>query len=99
MQIEVVGRHLDITDALRKYVHDKFSRIDRHIDTITSIKVTLSPEPNTHKAESTIRLAGSELFASVEAHDMYAAIDLLIDKMDGQVRKHKGKIVNRNQGN
>ncbi len=99
MQIEVVGRHLDITDALRNYVHDKFSRIDRHIDTITSVRVTLAPEPNAHKAESTIRLAGNELFASAEAHDMYAAIDLLIDKMDGQVRKHKGKIVNRNQGN
>lgn len=99
MQIEVVGRHMDVTDALRNYVNDKFSKIDRHIDSITSVKVTLSPEPKSHKAESNIRLAGGELFASAEAHDMYAAIDLLIDKMDGQVRKHKGKIVNRHQGN
>lgn len=98
MQIEVVGRHINVTDALRSYVNDKFSRIDRHTDNITSVKVTLSPEPNTHKAESEIRIAGGQLFASAEAHDMYAAIDLLIDKMDRQVRKHKSKIVSRNQG-
>ncbi|HLR16823.1 MAG TPA: ribosome-associated translation inhibitor RaiA [Alcanivoracaceae bacterium] len=99
MQIQVVGRHINVTDALRSYVNDKFARIDRHTDDITSVKVTLSPEPNSHKAESAIRVAGGELFASAEAHDMYAAIDLLIDKMDRQVRKHKSKIISRNQGN
>ena len=98
MQIEISGHHLDITDALRDYVNEKFSRLERHFDNITSISVILSPEPKTHKAESTIRLGGGEVFATAEAEDMYAAIDRLTDKLDRQILKHKGKQVDRQKG-
>lgn len=99
MQINITGHHLEITEALRQYVNDKFLRLERHFDNITSIRVVLSPEPNAqHKAESTIRLGGGEVFAAVEHDDMYAAIDLLTDKLDRQILKHKEKSVSRNQG-
>jgi putative sigma-54 modulation protein len=98
MQINISGHHLDITDALRDYVNEKFSKLERHFDNITSIQVILSPEPKTHKAESTIRLGGGELFATAEAEDMYAAIDKLTDKLDRQILKHKGKKVDRQHG-
>lgn len=98
MQINISGHHLEITDALRDYVNEKFQRLERHFDNITSIQVILSPEPNTHKAESTIRIGGGELFATAEAGDMYAAIDALTDKLDRQILKHKGKTVDRQHG-
>lgn len=98
MQINISGHHLDITDALRDYVNEKFTKLERHFDNITSIQVILSPEPKTHKAESTIRIGGGELFATAEADDMYAAIDRLTDKLDRQILKHKGKKVDRLQG-
>ncbi len=98
MQINISGHHLDITDALREYVNEKFTRLERHFDHITSIHVILSPEPKTHKAESTIRITGGELFATAEAGDMYAAIDLLTDKLDRQILKHKEKSVSRQHG-
>lgn len=98
MQINISGHHIDLTDALRTYVNEKFTRLERHFDQITSIQVILSPEPNTHKAESTIRLSGGEVFATAEASDMYAAIDLLTDKLDRQILKHKEKVVSRNHG-
>ncbi len=98
MQINISGHHLDITDALREYVNEKFTRLERHFDHITSIHVILSPEPKTHKAESTIRISGGELFATAEAGDMYAAIDLLTDKLDRQILKHKEKSVSRQHG-
>ena len=81
MQINISGHHLDITDALRAYVGDKFSRLERHFDQITSVQVILSPEPKTHKAESTIHISGADVFATAEAGDMYAAIDKLTDKL------------------
>lgn len=99
MQINISGHHIDVTDALRDYVNDKFARLERHFDNITSIQVILSPEPKTHKAESTIRLGGGELFATAEAEDMYAAIDRLTDKLDRQILKHKGKKEDRQHGN
>lgn len=98
MQINISGHHLEITDALREYVNDKFTRLERHFDHITSIQVILSPEPKTHKAESTIRISGGELFATAEAEDMYAAIDMLTDKLDRQILKHKEKSVSRAHG-
>lgn len=97
MQINVSGRHLEITDPLRSYVDEKFNRLERHFDRINSIHVTLSPENNAHKAESTVQLTGTEVHASAEASDMYAAIDLLTDKLDRQILKHKDKAVSRNQ--
>jgi putative sigma-54 modulation protein len=98
MQINISGHHLDITDALRQYVNEKFNRLERHFDNITSIQVILSPEPKTHKAEPTIRISGGELFATAEATDMYAAIDMLTDKLDRQILKHKEKTVSRKHG-
>lgn len=98
MQINISGHHLDITDALRQYVNDKFTRLERHFDQITSIQVILSTVPNAHKAESTIHVTGSDLFAVAEATDMYAAIDSLTDKLDRQILKHKEKSVSRQQG-
>ena len=97
MQISVSGRHLEVTDPLRNYIDEKFNRLERHFDKINSIQVVLSPEPNAHKAESTIQLTGTEVHASAEASDMYAAIDLLTDKLDRQILKHKNKAVSRNQ--
>ena len=85
MQINISGHHLEITDALRAYVGDKFSRLERHFDQITSVQVILSPEPKTHKAESTIHISGADVFATAEAVDMYAAIDKLTDKLDQMV--------------
>ncbi|GAA5111209.1 MAG: ribosome-associated translation inhibitor RaiA [Alcanivorax sp.] len=98
MQINLSGHHLDITDALRDYVDEKFAKLERHSDQITSVQVILSPEPKSHKAESTIHISGADLFATAQADDMYAAIDALTSKLDRQILKHKEKTVGRKHG-
>jgi len=92
MQINLHGHHVDLTDPLKTYVSDKFTKLSRHFDHITSTQVTLSVEKNRQKAEATIRFSGGEIFADSTEQDMYAAIDLLIDKLDRQILKHKEKI-------
>ena len=91
MQINLSGHHVEVTDALREFVHNKLGKLERHFDHINSTDVTLSVEKQRQKAEATVRVSGSDLFASVEEEDMYAAIDKLIDKLDRQVIKHKEK--------
>ena len=98
MQINISGHHLDIIDALRDYVDEKFAKLERHFDQITSIQVILSPEPKSHKAESTIHISGADVFATAHADDMYAAIDALTNKLDRQILKHKEKTVDRKHG-
>lgn len=92
MQINLTGRHVDITDSLKDYVDSKFSKLERHFDHINNVHVILNVEKLLQIAEAKVHLNGGEVFAAHEHDDMYAAIDGLIDKLDRQVIKHKEKL-------
>lgn len=91
MQMQLTGHHVEITPALREYVTNKIDRLGRHYDQVVDIHVVLSVEKLLHKAEATIHVNRGTVFADSSAADMYAAIDLLVDKLDRQVKKHKEK--------
>lgn len=95
MQITISGHHVDVTPALKDYVTNKFSKLQRHFDNITSTTVILTVEKLVQRAEATVHVAGADLFALSESDDMYAAIDALIDKLDRQLIKHKEKTLGR----
>lgn len=92
MQINITGHHVELTEALSGYVHNKFEKLERHFDSITNVQVTLSIEKQRQKAEADMHVSGGQLFATSEQDDMYAAIDGLIDKLDRQIIKHKEKV-------
>ncbi len=98
MQLSISGHHVDVTDALKSYVEDKLSKLERHFDQITNVHVVLSVEKLRQRAEATIHASGAELFADADSDDMYAAIDALTDKLDRQILKHKEKLVERHHG-
>lgn len=91
MQINISGHHVEVTPPLRQYVLNKLNRLQRHFDHITNTEVTLIVEKLVQKAEATVHVSGADLFANAESEDMYAAIDLLVDKLDRQLIKHKEK--------
>ncbi len=93
MQINLTGHHLDLTDALRDYVNDKFRRLERHFDHINNVHVILEVDKVRQKAEAKLNVNGGEIFATSEEEVMYAAIDSLVDKLDRQVIKHKEKLI------
>jgi ribosome hibernation promoting factor len=98
MQINVSGHHVEVTPALREYVNTKLAKLERHFDHITKTDVTLTIEKLVQKAEASVHVAGADLFATCESGDMYTAIDLLTDKLDRQLIKHKEKTTGRKQG-
>ncbi|HHX35750.1 MAG TPA: ribosome hibernation promoting factor [Gammaproteobacteria bacterium] len=98
MQITITGHQLEVTEALREYINTKFAKLERHFDKITSIRVTLSVEKVKQKIDATLLIAGGEIIANAEHDDMYAAIDLLVDKLDRQLIKHKEKQLDRQKG-
>ena len=63
MQLNLTGRHVDITDSLRDYVNSKFSKLQRHTDHITNVHVILDVEKLNQKAEATVHVSGAEIFA------------------------------------
>lgn len=98
MQLNLSGHHIDITPALRDYVTAKLSeRLERHFDNVTNIYVVLTVEKVRQMAEATVHVSGGKLFANAEHEDMYAAIDMLADKLDKQVKKHKEKTKDHHQ--
>ena len=92
MQINLTGHHVDVTPSLRDYVNTKFAKLERHFEHINNVHIVLTVEKLDQKAEASIHLKGSEIHASAINADMYTSIDTLVDKLDRQVLKHKGKI-------
>ena len=98
MQIQVSGRQVEVTPALREYAVSKLERITRHFDHLHDVTVILGLEKLVHRAEATITAARKKvLHAEFEASDMYAALDGLADKLDSQVRKHKEKLTDHHR--
>ena len=98
MQIDITGHHIDITDSMRDYVNQKMERVERHFDIVSNAHVVLTVEKLRQKAEASLMVKGSKVFAEAVDEDMYAAIDSLTDKLDRQVRKHKEKMTNHHRG-
>ena len=91
MQINITGHHVDTTPALKSYVSSKFERLSRHFDDVQDVHVILTVEKLRHKAEADLHMRGGHIHADSINGDMYAAIDLLVDKLDRQIMKHKEK--------
>ena len=92
MNINITGIDIEITDPLRKYVTSKMEKLTTYFSNITNTHVTLSVEKLSHIAKADLHLALKQIHASASAENMYAAIDLLMDKLDKQIVKHKEKL-------
>jgi putative sigma-54 modulation protein len=98
MRIETHGQQIEVTNALREYVESKLARLKRHFDQPLDVRTQLSLDKPDHKAEATVTISGKVLHADAAAIDMYAAIDLLADKLDRLLMKHKEKVVDHHRG-
>jgi putative sigma-54 modulation protein len=92
MQLNITGHHVEITEALREFVTTKFAKLEQYFDRINQVYVVLSVEKVKQIAEATVHVNGGELHASSEQEDMYAAIDILVDKLARQLNRHKDKL-------
>lgn len=91
MNLNLTGRHLEITPAIREYVSSKLGKIKRHFDHVIDINIILSVDKLVQKAEATVHLSGKAVHAESSDANLYAAIDSLVDTLDRQVLKHKDK--------
>jgi putative sigma-54 modulation protein len=97
MNLTITGHHLEVTPALREYVHTKLGKVTRHFDQVVDINVRLSVEKlrekaRRQKAAVTVHMKGRDLSIEQASEDLYAAIDQLADKLDRQVVRHKDRV-------
>lgn len=96
MNISVVGRHVDVPDAFRDFVHEKASKLPRYYDRVQSIDVIVDRESDLFLVEMIVQAAGTQSFVAKEVGaEMRACVDLLMDKMERQLTRHKEKHRNR----
>lgn len=92
MNLNISGHHLELTPALREYLVEKLERVRRHFDQVIDVDVFLSVEKLRQRAEISLHMRGKKVFVEAIHENLYAAIDLLVDKLDRQVCKHKEKV-------
>jgi putative sigma-54 modulation protein len=93
MQIAVTFRHMESSDAIRSYVEDKLTRVKKYIDEPIDAQVVLSVQKKiNHRAEVTMVAKGLTMKSTETTEDMYAAIDLMVDKIERQLKRYKDKL-------
>lgn len=98
MKVKVIGRNVEVTKALKEIVEKKVSRLERYFKPEVEAHVLLSVQKSTHTAEVTIPFNGVILRAEEANGDMYNSVDLVIEKIERQIRKQKTKMQRKIQG-
>ncbi len=102
MEVTIRGRNIDITPRLQEYIEKKVSKLDRYLPTITDARVELTAEKtkstqDRQVVQLTVRSKGTLLRAEERDHDVFTAVDTVLDKMYRQIARYKGKRQDRNR--
>jgi putative sigma-54 modulation protein len=93
MDIKITARHLEVTDAIRSYLQKKVEKLENHHSRIESIEAILEESEGGFTTELIVKESHSQKFAvHVTDDDLYAAIDLISDKAERQLTKHREKL-------
>ena len=103
MRLQVKGKNVEVSEAIRTYAEEKLGRLERQLADPTRVELELAVEKNpsiadNHVAEATIWTKGPVLRAKEASTDMRASIDLLADKLERQVTRYRQKRRRRNRG-
>jgi putative sigma-54 modulation protein len=96
MRLQVKGKNVEVSEAIRTYAEEKLGRLDRQLADPTRVELELAVEKNpsiadNHVAEATVWTKGPVLRAKEASADMRASIDLLVDKLERQVSRYREK--------
>ena len=97
MKIIIKSNHVDITEALKEYAHKRMEKLERFFDLIQMIKITLDIRANSSESDrqcvsAIIDTDTTVIVAKKKSADMYSSIDLVLDKLQIQLKKHKEKL-------
>ena len=104
--VQIFARDMNVSNSLREYIEKKVSRLDRFLPSLTEARVDVAEAKSVrsaadqHVAQLTVHTRGVVLRAEEHSDDIYAAVDAVLDKMQRQITRYKGKRwLNRSTGN
>lgn len=92
MHIDIAGRHVEITRALRSYVEDRLKKLEALLDGPSKAHVVLASAKHRHLAEIQVKSRTALLSSAKETEDLHASINEVVERLEGQARKHKEKL-------
>ncbi|GAB2544922.1 ribosome hibernation-promoting factor, HPF/YfiA family [Gracilibacillus alcaliphilus] len=94
MKYNIRGENVEVTNAIKEFVERKIGKLERYFDTppTSDVNVNISVYNEEQQIEVTIPMSNLLLRAEEQHIDLYAAIDLVVDKLERQIRKHKTKV-------
>ena len=95
MNIAITFRHIESSDAVKQYAHDKLAKLQKFLRQPMKANVTLGLEKLEHVVEAAISSGSDHYQAREHSADMYASIDLVVDKLERQIRGQKGASVTK----
>ncbi|RPI32839.1 MAG: ribosome-associated translation inhibitor RaiA [Chloroflexota bacterium] len=101
VEVDVYGRNMEVTDRIQEYVDKKVSKIDRYLNGIDDVRVDLAYVKSARSADDrqvaqiTVRGRGFILRSEERADDIFAALDVALERLQRQIERYKGK---RNRG-
>jgi putative sigma-54 modulation protein len=95
MKVQVRGRNIEVTGALKDYVEKRLGKLDKYLDNLGDAQVTLAVVKDSHRIEVTIPINGMILRGEEATGDMYASTDMVVEKLEKQIEKYKGRLIRR----
>lgn len=95
MSVEIVGRQVEVTPALREFALDKLRKLEKLLDGPLECHIVLAVEKHRHLAEMKVKSRTALLSGAEETGDLYASISQVIEKLERQALKHKEKVTGR----
>lgn len=90
--LTITARNFTLTKALKDTLGNKFSKLDKFIEDGEKIDIVLDTNQNRQKIEVLLKVKGKEIKAGAKAESLYSAIDLVMDKIEKQIRRHLDKL-------
>lgn len=97
MRFQIRGKNIQVSEALREYVEKRLGKLDKYFENNPEAIVTLIVEKERHRVEVTMPINGYILRGEEESNDMYACIDLVVDKLEKQIKKYRTRLNKKNK--
>jgi putative sigma-54 modulation protein len=91
MNIKTTARHYQLTPALKEYAETKIQQLTRYFDNIVNAHIIFALEKYRHSVEASIHVNGKDFNSREESVDMYVSVDRVVEKLERQIQKYKGK--------
>lgn len=93
MILDITGKSIDVTPAIREFAEKKVEKLNKFFEQDTIVHVTFSAKKEKQEVDIRVEYKGTTFLAEEDTYDVYAGIDLAIDKLLGQIRKQKTKML------